>query len=55
MREVDGFIEYYALRLADDEDAEASATQAVGRAKKAGGHGGPGPVRVETHDVIRHA
>jgi hypothetical protein len=36
-----------------DEDADA-AQQAVGAAREAGGHGGPGPDRVERWDVVRY-
>jgi heme-degrading monooxygenase HmoA len=39
----------------DDEDAAASAQEAVGEARQAGGHGGPGPDRTETYEVIRYA
>jgi heme-degrading monooxygenase HmoA len=37
----------------DDEQSAAAGQQAVGEAKRAGGHGGPGPDRVETLTVVR--
>ena len=39
----------------DDEEAARSAQNAVGEARRAGGHGGPGPDRTETYEVVRHA
>jgi heme-degrading monooxygenase HmoA len=42
-----------SVSLWESEESARAGEQAVGEARRAGGHGGPGPVRTQTFQVVR--